>query len=57
MEVLDINRLVERRTQLLGWIDDVDASVPELVMDIKFWREEIEEINQKIEQLENETNS
>jgi peptidoglycan hydrolase CwlO-like protein len=57
MEVLDINRLVERRTQLLSWIDDVDASVPELVMDIKFWREEIEEINQKIEQLENETNS
>jgi hypothetical protein len=57
MEVLDINRLVERRTQLLGWIDDVDASVPELVMDIKFWREEIEEINQKIEQLENETDS
>jgi peptidoglycan hydrolase CwlO-like protein len=57
MEVLDINRLVERRTQLLSWIDDVDASVPELVMDIKFWREEIEEINQKIEQLENETDS
>jgi hypothetical protein len=57
MEVLDINRLVERRTQLLSWIDDVDTSVPELVMDIKFWREEIEEINQKIEQLENETNS
>jgi cell division septum initiation protein DivIVA len=42
---------------LLSWIDDVDASVPELVMDIKFWREEIEEINQKIEQLENETDS
>jgi cell division septum initiation protein DivIVA len=57
MEVLDINRLVERRTQLLSWIDDVDASVPELVMDIKFWREEIEEINQKIEHLENETDS
>jgi peptidoglycan hydrolase CwlO-like protein len=57
MEVLDINRLVERRTQLLSWIDDVDTSVPELVMDIKFWREEIEEINQKIEQLKDETNS
>lgn len=49
MEVLDIKALTERRNQLLKWIEDVDLSVPELVMDIKFWREEIEEINQKLE--------
>lgn len=49
MEVLDIAALLKRRTQLLEWIADVDMSVPELVMDIKFWREEIEMINQKLE--------
>lgn len=49
MEVLDTAALLKRRTQLLEWIDTVDLSVPELVMDIKFWREEIAEINQKLE--------
>lgn len=49
MEVLDTKALLARRAQLLEWIEDVDMSVPELVMDIKFWREEIEEINNKLE--------
>jgi hypothetical protein len=57
MEVLDINGLIARRTQLLSWIETVDMSVPELAMDVKFWREEIEEINQKIEKIKDETNS
>jgi predicted transcriptional regulator len=57
MEVLDINWLITRRTQLLGWIESIDLSVPELAMDVKFWREEIEEINQKIEKLKDGTNS
>lgn len=49
MEVLDINTLLARRAKLLEWIADVDMSVPELAMDVKFWREEIAEINQKLE--------
>ena len=57
MEVLDINGLIARRTQLLSWIETVDMSVPELAMDVKFWREEIKTINQRIEKLKDGTNS
>ena len=54
MEVLDTGTLLARRAQLLEWIADVDMSIPELAMDVKFWREEIAKINNK---LENGTNS
>jgi len=52
MEVLDINRLMQRSAELNWWIEDIDYSVPDLVMDVKFWREELVDIQQKLERLD-----
>ena len=50
-EALEIEKLTSRINQLNDWIASVDPSVPELVMDIKFWREEIAEIRKKLEKF------
>jgi len=52
MEVLDINRLIQRSDELNRWIRDIDCSVPDLVMDVKFWREELADIKQKLDGLD-----
>lgn len=51
MEVLDINTLLERRSRLLEWIADIDMSVPDLAMDVKFWRAELLEIDEALAKL------
>jgi hypothetical protein len=51
MEVLNINLLMQRSEKLNQWIKDIDFSVPDQVIDVKFWREELTQIRQELDDL------
>jgi hypothetical protein len=48
MNTLEIKQIEDRISLLQSWINSIDLTNPREVIDVKFWREEIKELNDKL---------